>query len=542
MKAGGLSLVGRSLDIAVRIACVGGGPGGLFLGALLRRELPDCEIVVFERNQAGDAFGFGVVFSNATLGGIDAADPVLRDALLSHGRRWDAIEVQVHGESLRCGGNGMAAIVRSTLLRLLQERARAGGAELRFETEVTSLDELEGFDLVVAADGANSRLRETFADVFRPTVEEASAKFIWLATTYPYDGLTFVHRAGPDGAFAAHAYPVSDELSTFIVETDEDTWRRAGLDEFDPDQPPGPSDDRSRRYLEELFADQLDGHALLANNSRWGNFRTLRTSRWSHGRLVLLGDAAHTAHFSVGSGTKMAMEDAIVLARTLGEHPDDLERALDEYEAERRPAVEHVQAAAVPSLAWWEHFGRYQAALEATQFTFHFLSRSITRGNLARRDPEFIAAVDRWWRERHGAPPLRTPLESEVGTFTGRLAALRREDGRSWLVGDGQQVELVAPPSEGAASPPSAGWLLELADDQDRTAVEQDLQHRFDTAACPLLVVEGGDHSVRTLVAEWARMEQGIPVALLGDHNEDEAETLVLSGRTDLVVSPVGGR
>jgi salicyloyl-CoA 5-hydroxylase len=519
----------------MRIACVGGGPGGLFLAALLRREVPDAEVVVFERNRATDAFGFGVVFSNATLGGIDAADPVLRDALLEHGCHWDDIEVRVHGERLRCGGNGMAAIVRSKLLRLLQDRARAAGADLRFETEVASLDELAGFDLVVAADGANSQLRASFEDVFRPTFDVATAKFIWLGTTFPYEGLTFVHERGPHGAFAAHAYPIGDGLSTFIVETDEVTWRRAGLDTFDVSSPPGPSDETSRRYLVELFADQLQGHDLIGNSSRWGNFRTLRTARWSHERLVLLGDAAHTAHFSVGSGTKMAMEDAIVLARAIGEHRDDLDTALSVYEADRRPAVEHVQAASVPSLAWWEHFGRYQGALEATPFTFHFLSRSITRAKLERRDPRFVHEVDRWWRDQHGGTaPLDTPLELPLATLPGREGVLRGIGGA--VVGEVTVPVEVATPG---STPPddASAWLVSVPVDADeRARLDAWLEEVVVPAGCPLLILTGEDALACTLRSEWARMERGIPTALVGDLDADEAETAVLSGRTDLVL------
>jgi salicyloyl-CoA 5-hydroxylase len=525
---------------AVRIACIGGGPGGLFLSALVRRHLPDAEVVVFERNRASDAFGFGVVFSNATLGAIDAADPVLRDALLDHGCHWDDIEVRVHGHRLRCGGNGMASIVRSTLLGLLQERARDAGVDLRFETEVADLADLDGFDLVVAADGANSRVREEHREVFRPTVDVATAKFVWLGTTYPYEGLTFVHQGGPHGVFAAHAYPIGGGVSTFIVETDEVTWRRAGLDAFDVDQPPGPSDERTIAYLSERFADQLEGHRLIGNNSRWGNFRTLRTSRWSHGNLVLLGDAAHTAHFSVGSGTKMAMEDAAVLARTLGEHPDDLPTALERYEAERRPAVEKVQGASVPSLSWWEHFGRYHRALDAPQFVFHFLSRSIPRSKLEQRDPSFVAEVDRWWHHAHGTTPLATPLDTPAGTLPGRALQLTREDGALRLVADGVALDVAAPEDR-----PAAGAVLHVEVPAGPSAPPDPLDAVVAELAPALLVIDGGDELSRILASERARMEHGVPTVLVGDHDDDVATTLVLSGRCDAVARPVtveGGR
>ncbi|MGH3586142.1 MAG: FAD-dependent monooxygenase, partial [Pseudonocardia sp.] len=319
----------------MRIAVAGGGPGGLFLAALLRKADPTIEVTVFERNRADDTFGFGVVFSDRALAGIVEADPVLREALDAHGRHWDAIEVRLKGERIRCGGNGMSAITRRTLLGLLQERAGDVGAELCFEREV-ELSELDGYDLVVAADGTGSWIRELLAERLRPSVHTAAAKFIWFGTDYMFDGLTFVHERSPYGMFAVHGYPISADVSTFIVETDEASWRAAGLDEFDATRPPGPSDEKSRAYLEELFAEQIEGHELLVNNSRWGNFRTRRTERWwtcEPRPVALLGDAVHTAHFSVGSGTKMAMEDAVALAEALTAHPGDLPAAFTAYEA-----------------------------------------------------------------------------------------------------------------------------------------------------------------------------------------------------------------
>jgi 2-polyprenyl-6-methoxyphenol hydroxylase-like FAD-dependent oxidoreductase len=311
----------------MRIAVVGGGPGGLLMAALAKSADPSREVTVFERNRAEDTFGFGVVFSDATLAGIHEADPVLRDALSDHGVHWDPIEVRLRGERLRCAGNGMAAVERRTLLQLMQQRAQAVGVDLKFSEPVEPGDVLAaGYDLVVAADGANSRIRDPLADVFQPSAETATAKFIWLGTTYPFEGLTFVHERGPHGVFAVHGYPIGSGLSTFIVETDERSWRLAGLDEFDVTQPAGPSDEKSHRYLEELFADLLGNHRLLVNNSRWGNFRTRRAAHWTHRvgstAVALLGDSAHTAHFSVGSGTKMAMEDAIALVAALDAEPD----------------------------------------------------------------------------------------------------------------------------------------------------------------------------------------------------------------------------
>jgi len=504
----------------VRVACVGGGPGGLFFATLLRRARPDTEVIVFERNRPDDTFGFGVVFSDATLGSIDAADPVLSEALAAHGRHWDQIEIRIAGARERCGGNGMGAVARKTLLGLLQARARAAGVVMRFQQEVRDPAELASFDLVVASDGANSRFRELFAAGFEPSVQVASAKFIWFGTTYQFGGLTFVHQAGPHGLFAAHAYPISDTLSTFIVETDAESWARAGMDEFDASVPPGFSDQKTQGYLEELFGPEIGGHPLVGNNSRWASFATRSARTWRYGiegrYWALLGDAAHTAHFSVGSGTKMAMEDAVALAQALAETPGDIAAALGAYEGTRRSRVEKIQGAARPSLSWWEHFGRYAHALEPVQFGFHFLTRSITRGKLKVRDPAYVARVDGWWRQRYGAAPLATPFQAG-----GLRLALRYLDTAHVEPEDFSDLDCVwvhAPADE-------AG--LPVALDRVRAAA---------AAGAPLIGVRSGTPLTRVLLAEEARLGQRIPAAVAGPYDVDDAETIILSGRADLVV------
>ncbi|WP_229914474.1 FAD-dependent monooxygenase [Streptomyces capitiformicae] len=495
---------------------MGGGPGGLFFAALIKQADPSAEVTVFERNRPEDTFGFGVVFSDATLAAIHEADPVLRTALADHGRHWDDIEVRLKGQRVRCGGNGMAAITRKTLLQLLHRRAEEVGVDLRFSHEIPAdPEQLADYDLIVAADGANSRFRDRLADVLVPEVEVATAKFIWFGTNYLFDGLTFVHERGPHGTFAVHGYPISDDVSTFIVETDEDSWRRAGLDEFDTAQPPGPSDEKTRHYLEKLFAEQINGHQLLVNNSRWGNFRTRRTHRWHSGNVVLLGDAAHTAHFSVGSGTKMAMEDAVALADSLLAHRDDLPTALEAYEAARRPSVEKIQGAARPSLSWWENFGRYHDAFRPTQFAFHFISRSIGKERIARRDPGFVDRVVRDWRVAHeGSAPLDTPFMEFGGRrlTPAQLAELRGEGSRClWLT---------APDAEAA---------LASSYDQLAAALSREVPPE-------LVAVQHGTPLTRSLLAEQARLVYGVPVLIVEDTmDDDRAETLVLSGRADLV-------
>jgi anthraniloyl-CoA monooxygenase len=518
----------------MRIAVVGGGPGGLFFAALMRQADPSAEVTVFERNRADDAFGFGVVFSDRTLAGIHEADPVLREALDAHGRHWEDIEVRLKGERIRCGGNGMAAIVRRTLLALLQARARDLGAALRFETEV-SLADLDGYDLVVAADGTSSRIRDALAEHLEPTEETASAKFIWFGTDYMFDGLTFVHERGPHGVFAVHGYPISADVSTFIVETDEASWRAAGLDAFDVTQPPGESDLISKAYLENLFAEQIDGRRLLVNNSRWGNFRTRRTRRWyvtGPRPVVLLGDAAHTAHFSVGSGTKMAMEDAIALSTVLAKSTTDLPAALADYEAAARPSVEAIQDAARPSLGWWEHFGEYHDAFEPWQFTYHFLSRSITDGRLARRAPDFVRASHDVWRARHGGDPLDTPLDLGDRRLPNRLVPVE-PDGSAALGGTGDPLPLRASVPD---TPEPWGARITAPDDESDLAAAYARLAGL-AAARPLLVsVHGGTAHTRALLTERARLRHGLPALLVDDTlDRDRAVTAVLSGRTDLV-------
>jgi anthraniloyl-CoA monooxygenase len=519
----------------MRIAVVGGGPGGLFFAALMRQADPSAEVTVFERNRADDTFGFGVVFSDRTLEAIHEADPVLREALTEHGRHWDEIEVRLKGERVRCGGNGMAAVVRRTLLLLLQERARDVGAGLRFSTEVT-LDDLDGYDLVVAADGAGSKIREELGPGLGTEVETATAKFIWFGTDYLFDGLTFVHERSPEGVFAVHGYPISDSVSTFIVETDEESWRHAGLDEFDVTQPPGASDLKSKEYLEKLFAEQIEGGQLLTNNSRWGNFRTRRTRHWhtlDPRPVALLGDAVHTAHFSVGSGTKMAMEDAVELARALTDHPGDLAAALAAYERTAQPSVRKIQDSARPSLAWWEHFGRYYDTFQPWQFAYHFLTRSIGDARLARRAPEFVASSHDGWTTAHGKEPLETPFTGAHWSTPGRLVDVVADTG-------GTPVAVRGTPDLPLSAGPVAGGWGALLKAPDTEAGLPEVFARLAGLSGPdapeLVAVHGGTPLTRTLVCERARMRGNLPaLSIEPEPDRDQALTKVLSGRSDLV-------
>jgi anthraniloyl-CoA monooxygenase len=369
----------------------------------------------------------------------------------------------------------------------------------------------------------------------------ASAKFIWLATTKLFDGLTFIHERGPDGVFAVHGYPFGPDASTFIVETDEGSWRRAGLDGFDVSQPPGPSDMASKTYLEALFAEHLDGHPLLVNNSRWGNFRTLRCGRWRSGNVVILGDAAHTAHFSVGSGTKMALEDAAALVRCLTASPGDLDGALAAYETARRPPVAKIQGAAGPSLSWWEHFGRYHDHLEAPQFAFHFFSRAIPLDKLAARDPRFVADVSNWWTARHGAPPLATPLPLGGRKLDGRVVSVTGapDGGADGAVPQirmgGEEIVPLRRPGDPTAGGGWGLWLTAPDDEAGLPAAVAALAAGV-AAGATLVAVGGGSAVTRVLLCEEARMVRDTPALLVDDSlRPAQAATVVLSGRADLV-------
>jgi anthraniloyl-CoA monooxygenase len=382
----------------VKILCVGGGPAGLYFAVRMKQLDGAHEVTVLERNRPDDTFGFGVVFSDSTLGYLHQHDAETSELIRRHCQAWDAIEMRFKGKTLRCGGNGFAAISRKRLLNLLQQRALELGVTIHFQHEFASLAECKDYDLVVASDGINSTLRHRFERAFCPTIEVGTAKYIWFGTTQHFDSLTFLFEENEHGLFGVHAYPYDEQTSTFIVETDEESWRRAGLDRFvESTLAPGASDLESMAYCQQLFARHLHGHALLANNSKWLNFRTLRNETWHHENIVLLGDAAHTAHFSVGSGTKMAMEDAIALSLALQEHKE-LPAALAAYERARRPEVERIQRASLPSRQWWEDFRRYKH-FSPEQFTFHFLSRNprMTYRHLLARDPAYVKQVHSWF-------------------------------------------------------------------------------------------------------------------------------------------------
>jgi anthraniloyl-CoA monooxygenase len=382
------------MNIAIR----GGGPGGLYSAILFSRL--GHHTTVWERNAPDDTFGFGVVFSDETLVAFEAADPPTYAEITASFARWGEIDIHSHGELRTSGGHGFSALSRKHLLNVLQKRAADLGAELHFLVESPLLDELAaGYDLVICADGVNSQSRAERADVFKPSIDRRKSKFMWLGTDLVFEAFTFHIMQTEWGVFQLHCYPYDSTMSTFIVETDEATWRRAGLDASEAlTLTPGESDERSIEFCRELFAEVLDGHELIANNSKWLNFNTVRNEHWHDGNVVLLGDAAHTAHFSIGSGTKLAMEDAIALAWAFktASPADSASDVLQGYEDERRAGVTSTQRAAQASLEWFEEISRY-VRQDVDEFAFNLLTRSrrITYDNLRIRDGEFMDAVDR---------------------------------------------------------------------------------------------------------------------------------------------------
>ncbi|MEA5454197.1 bifunctional salicylyl-CoA 5-hydroxylase/oxidoreductase [Sinomonas sp. JGH33] len=389
----------------MKIAVIGGGPGGLYFSALMKQLDPSHEVTVWERNRAEDTFGFGVVFSDETLGGIGNADTVVAEYMSERFARWTDIDITLNGVRHTVGGQGFAAMSRKELLQLLQRRAAELGVDVRFSTLAPDVDELSrDYDLVIASDGVNSQVRARYTDSFGPSLDVRRNKYMWLGTDLVFEAFQFFVKDTQWGTMQIHGYPFSDSGSTFIVEMHEDVWRAAGFDATEGTVfPPGVSDEAAIAKIREIFADELAGHEVLANNSKWINFATVRNRSWRHGNVVLLGDAAHTAHFSIGSGTKLAMEDALALAACLHEHPT-LEASLVAYESERRPVVESTQRAAQASLEWFENIGQYTAQ-DAVQFCFNLLTRSrrITQENLRLRDPEFAARVDAWFAASQAA-------------------------------------------------------------------------------------------------------------------------------------------
>jgi anthraniloyl-CoA monooxygenase len=417
----------------MNIVCIGGGPSGLYFALLMKQQDASHQITVVERNRPYDTFGWGVVFSDQTLGNLQASDAVSAAQILNAFNHWDDIEVNIRGHKVRSGGHGFCGIGRKRLLNILQQRCEHLGVQLVFETDVQGDEQYPEADLIIACDGLNSRIRSKYAATYRPDVDTRLCRFVWLGTHKLFDAFTFAFEETEHGWFQAHAYRFDDTTSTFIIEAPESVWRKAGFDAMEKED--------CIAYCERLFAKHLGGHKLMSNAShlrgsaQWIRFPRVVCERWVHhnGRapVVLMGDAAHTAHFSIGSGTKLALEDAIELARCIEQAPHDLAGALRHYEAVRSVEVLRIQNAARNSTEWFEHVERY-VSLPPEQFAYSLLTRSqrISHENLRLRDKAYVEAYEDWIAEHAGAkrspghgpvPPMFTPFTARSVTLKNRI-------------------------------------------------------------------------------------------------------------------------
>jgi len=406
----------------MKVICIGGGPAGLYLALLLKKGDPKHQITVIERNRPDDTFGWGVVFSDQTLGNLAQADPKSHERILNSFNHWDDIEVHFKGRTITSSGHGFCGIGRKHLLNILQDRCRELGVELIFNTEIIDDTDYRNADLIIAGDGANSSIRRKYEAFFKPHIEKRNCKYAWFGTRKQFGAFTFAFEETEWGWFQAHAYRFDESTSTFIVETPEENWLRAGLDRMTTAE--------SISFCEKLFAKHLDGESLMSNASHlkspWINFLRITNENWVHQNIVLLGDAAHTAHFSIGSGTKLALEDAIALAKSIETH-SNLQEALKSYEAERKIEVLKIQNAARNSTDWFENVKRY-TKLEAEQFAYSLLTRSqrISHENLRLRDNQYVKQVESWMAAQSGIdakpiPPMFTPFKLRELTLDNRV-------------------------------------------------------------------------------------------------------------------------
>ena len=418
----------------MKIVCIGGGPSGLYFALLMKRQDPAHDITVVERNRAYDTYGWGVVFSDQTLGNLQVADPASAAEILGAFNHWDDIEVNIRGRKIRSGGHGFCGIGRKRLLNILQRRCEELGVKLVFETDVQDDTPYADADLIIASDGLNSRIRSKYAATYRPDIDTRRCRFVWLGTHKLFEAFTFAFEETQWGWFQAHAYRFDADTSTFIVEAPEEVWRAAGLEQMEKEE--------AIAFCEKLFAKHLDGHALISNSahlrgsSQWIRFPRVVCERWVHYAgadqttpVVLMGDAAHTAHFSIGSGTKLALEDSIELSRCIAKHPADLRAALSDYEAVRSIEVLRIQNAARNSTEWFENVARY-VNLPPEQFAYSLLTRSqrISHENLRLRDRNYVEDYEEWIADRAGAvrragaiPPMFTPFTVRGVTLKNRV-------------------------------------------------------------------------------------------------------------------------
>ena len=514
----------------MKIVCIGGGPAGLYFALLMKKGNPAHDITVVERNKPYDTFGWGVVFSDATLANMRQWDAETAADIELAFNHWDDIELEFKGHYIRSGGHGFVGIGRKKLLNLLQRRCEDLGVVLKFEQEVDSDADFPDADLVIASDGVNSKIRRKYAEVFKPDVVTRPNRFIWLGTTRLYDAFNFTFVKTEHGWFQAHVYKFDDKTTTFIVETPEHVWKAHGLDTADLDA--------SIAFCEKLFEAHLQGHKLLSNarhlrGSAWLNFQRVKCEQWSlfngHSHVVLMGDAVHTAHFAIGSGTKLAIEDAIELARQFrrfGETPEHIEQVLAEYQALRSVDVLRLQNAAWNAMEWFESVGqRYADSLPPPQFMYSMLTRSqrISHENLRLRDKTWLEGFERWFAEQSGLtlapdapppPPMFTPYTVRSVTLKNRVVVspMAQYSAVDGIAGDYHLVHLGARALGGAA--------MVFA---EMTCVSPDARI---TPGCPGLYNEAQFHAWKR-IADWIHANTDAKFAMQLGHAGAKGSTRV---------------
>ena len=515
----------------MKIVCVGGGPAGLYFALLMKQQDPTHDITVVERNKPYDTFGWGVVFSDLTLENMRRCDQGTAESIEKAFVHWDDIELDFKGRTIRSGGHGFIGIGRKRLLNILQSRCEQLGVVLRFETDVDSDADFPDADLIVASDGINSKIRTKYAHIFQPDIVTRPNRYIWLGTTKLWDAFNFTFEKTEHGWFQAHIYKFDHETSTFIVETPEHVWKAHGLDTADADQ--------SIAFCEKLFARTLDGHELLTNarhlrGSAWLNFQRIRCTDWHHfngqSHVVLMGDAVHTAHFAIGSGTKLAIEDAIELARQFGRFgaiPDAIPSVLAAYQALRAVDVLRLQNAAWNAMEWFENVGeRYADSLPPEQFMYSLLTRSqrISHENLRLRDRNWLDGFERWFAERAGMtiapeapapPPMFTPYTVRSVTLKNRVVVspMAQYSAVDGVPGDFHLVHLGARALGGAA--------LVMA---EMTCVSP--EGRI-TPACPGLWNDG-QRDAWARIAKWIHTSSDAKFGLQLGHSGAKGSTKVM--------------
>ncbi len=378
----------------MKIEVIGGGPAGLYFGILMKKRFPSSDISITERNGRNDTFGWGVVFSGKTMDGLKEFDEPSYDRILQSFVTWDNVDVVHNDEKISIYGNPFSGISRLVMLNILQDRAEELGINLVFHKEINDLDSCKDADIIIVADGVRSIIRQKYAEHFKPDLSSRTNKYIWFGTNQLFNGLTLTFRQNEHGIFAAHSYKFNSTTSTFVVECDEATWRNAGLDAMD--------ETASRLYIENVFQNDLGGFPLLSNRSMWLNFLLVKNEHWVHENAVLMGDACHTAHFSIGSGTKLALEDSIALYKEF-EKGADVKTALANYEKNRKPSVEEYQEAAQKSLLLFENL-KDLIDLPPMELAYRMMTRSarVTHDKIKKRDPEFIAKYEAWKENAEG--------------------------------------------------------------------------------------------------------------------------------------------